>query len=61
MATAAFNQAIVEAKKKLREFLEASEAGRTMLDEQGGQRGEAIKMRRMNGGREDESEGDGEI
>jgi protein SEY1 len=46
MANAASAQALEEGKKRLREFLEASETGRQAMAMQGG---ESYEMSRMNG------------
>jgi hypothetical protein len=48
MANAASAQALEEGKKRLREFLEASETGRQAMAMQGG---ESYEMSRMNGTR----------
>jgi hypothetical protein len=48
MAEAASQQALVEGKRKLREFLEASDTGRQAIAMSG--RDEGYEMGRMNGG-----------
>lgn len=65
MTNAASAQAIEEGKKRLREFLEASETGRQAIAMEGksGGGGEGIRMRKLDGagrGEVDEDE-DGEI
>ena len=49
MAEAASQQALEEGKRRLREFLEASDTGRQAIAMSG--QGDAYEMRRMNGDR----------
>ena len=50
MANAASAQALEEGKKRLREFLEASETGRQAMAMDGRGGGDDIKMSKLNGG-----------
>ena len=58
MTNAAAVQAVEEGKKWLREFLESSEAGRSMLEGQG--QGEEIKLSKLDGRGKAQAEDEGE-